>query len=472
MAEAPLTVCLILEGSYPYVTGGVSSWVQELLLALPEIRFALFTISPREGQEARYTLPPNVGAHVDIVLGHRQKSRARPRGGAQSLVEPLRALHAGFASGRAPSLEALIALMPPGYSPAADAVNLDELWSTLIAGNFRGNPVYPFSDYFWSWKSAHDMAFAAIAAQAPPADLYHAISTGYAGLAGIVAKLRTGRPLLLTEHGLYHKEREMEIRRASFVRGYQRDMWIAMYRSLARLCYRYADTKVSLFEYNRRRQIELGADPDTTIVIPNGIDLKRFTAVVRKRRDGFHVGLVGRVVPIKDIKTFILVARMVADALPDARFWCIGPTEEDEAYYDDCRALVESFQLGDRFTFTGKADVREFYAFLDVLLLTSLREAQPLVILEAYAAGVPVVSTSVGNVPELLEHDERFLAAPKDAAKLAQAVRFVHDARGEVEELARSKKELVKRFYDKAQVFERYRELYGSLGRSATPWQA
>ncbi len=471
MPESPLTVCLILEGSYPYVTGGVSSWVQELLQALPGLRFVLFTISPRAGQESRYVLPPNVDGHTDIVLGGRHRSSARPRGGSDALVEPLRAMHAGFAAGEAPPLEELIGRMPPGYSPAGDAVNVDALWNTIIAANQKQNPVYPFSDYFWSWKSAHDMAFAAIGAKAPRADLYHAVSTGYAGLAGIVAKLRSGRPLLLTEHGLYHKEREMEIKRASFVRGYQRDMWISMYLSLSRLCYRYADTVVSLFEYNRRRQIELGADADKSIVIPNGIDLERYTAVQRVRREGFHVGLVGRVVPIKDIKTFILVARMTADVLPEARFWCIGPTEEDEAYYEDCRALVESFQLQDCFTFTGKADVREYYSFLDVLLLTSLREAQPLVILEAYAAGVPVVSTSVGNVPELLEHDERLLAAPKDAAKLAQAVRFVHDSPEEIAAMAVAKKGLVQRFYDKAQVFERYRQLYESLGRSGTPWQ-
>ena len=238
-----------------------------------------------------------------------------------------------------------------------------------------------------------------------------------------------------------------------------------MYNGISRMCYRSADRIVSLFEHNRRRQIELGADPDTAIVIPNGIDVPRFTSVVRKKREGFHVGLVGRVVPIKDIKTFVLAAKIVGDAVPEARFWCIGPTEEDPAYHDDCQRLVESLRLGDRFTFTGKADVLDFYSFLDVLLLTSVREAQPLVILEAYAAGVSVVSTSVGNVPELLEHDTRFLAPPKDAAKLAQGVRYVHDNRGEMERIAEKKRDMVLRFYDKSRVFERYRAEYETLAR-------
>jgi glycosyltransferase involved in cell wall biosynthesis len=132
---------------------------------------------------------------------------------------------------------------------------------------------------------------------------------------------------------------------------------------------------------------------------------------------------------------------------------------------------VESFQLSGRFTFTGKADVREHYSFLDVLLLTSIREAQPLVILEAFAAGVPVVSTRVGNVPELLDYDERFLAASKDAGKLAQAVRYVHDHPSEMVGLAKKNRQKVDRFYDKARVYAQYLEIYTNLARSYGQWQ-
>ncbi len=464
----PLTVCLILEGSYPYITGGVSAWVQELISALPEIRFVLYTLSPKSGQAVRYTLPPNVAGHTDVVLQAGRASTARPRGGRASLVREIRALHDQFAARTPADMSKVLRRMPVGYTLASDSVRHPRAWQMVVDGNQAHNPVYPFADYFWSWKSAHDMLFTVLAQQPPAADLYHAVSTGYAGLAGVAARLRTGRPLLLTEHGLYHKEREMEIKRASFVRGYQRDMWIGIYNELSRMCYMSADRIISLFEYNRRRQLELGADEDKAMVIPNGIDIPRFSAVVRAKRPGFHVGLVGRVVPIKDIKTFILTAKIAADAIPDARFWCIGPTDEDPAYYEDCRALVESFQIADRFTFTGKADVREYYGFLDILLLTSVREAQPLVILEAFAAGLPVASTRVGNVPELLDYDERFLAASKDAEALARSIGWVHDHPAETAELVRKNKDTVARFYDKATVYRRYGELYRGLaaGRS------
>ncbi len=72
------TVCLILEGSYPFVTGGVSAWVQELIMALPDVRFVLYTLSPKRDQPIRYTLPPNVVGHKDIVLHEKRPSIGRP----------------------------------------------------------------------------------------------------------------------------------------------------------------------------------------------------------------------------------------------------------------------------------------------------------------------------------------------------------------------------------------------------------
>lgn len=458
-------VCLFLEGSYPFITGGVSAWVQDLIAGTPDVDFLLFTISPRRDQTLKYVLPSNVVGHRDVVINEHRRLHARLGARARrSLLADVRSMHEVFRSRSTPDLAGILERIPTEYYLYDESCASDIGWRMIVSGHMRNNPIYPFSEYFWSWKSAHDMIFSVLGMQPPEADLYHAVSTGYAGLAALCAHLRAGKPFLLTEHGLYHKEREMEIKRAAFVKGYQRDMWIHIYNGISRLCYRNADLVISLFEYNRRRQIELGADEKRAVVIPNGIDVDRFGSVRREKREGFHVGLVGRVVPIKDIKTFILMARIVADRFPEARFWCIGPTDEDPAYHEDCQVLVRNFKLEGCFTFTGKADVRSFYAFLDVMLLTSVREAQPLVILEAYAAGIPVVSTKVGNVPELLDYDERLLASTKDAAKLADAVAWIHDSPSEVKGLVSRNKDKVTRFYDKRKVFAQYRDLYLSMG--------
>ena len=236
-----------------------------------------------------------------------------------------------------------------------------------------------------------------------------------------------------------------------------------MYNALSKICYRSADAITALFEANRQKQHELGADPTQTFVTPNGIDVERFSIERKPRAEGYHVGLVGRVVPIKDIKTFIATAKIVLDALPEAEFHCIGPTDEDPAYYEDCRLLVESMKIADRFHFTGRQNVLEYYAFLDVVLLTSVREAQPLVILEAYCAGVPFVSTKVGNVAEMLDYDDRFIAPSKDSEKLASGILYLHDHPEEVEEMKKRNRQKVLDLYDKKDLHRTYRNMYSAL---------
>ena len=459
---ADVRVCLILEGSYPYITGGVSSWMHQLITALPDIDFSLFTISPSLDQPLRYELPPNVKEHKDIDIGERFRSKRKPNK-KKELLKEIEQIHRIMEAHSVPSLDIMMELMPDEYYLYSDALRSKTGWRMITESNRSKNPVYPFSDYFWAWKASHDMLFTVLGTSLPKADIYHAVSTGYAGLAATAAKIREKKPYLLTEHGLYHKEREMEIRRVSFIKGYQRDMWINIYNSLSRLSYRYADLIISLFEYNRLKQIELGAPEKKTMVIPNGIDTQNFDIERQKKSNGFHVGLVGRVVPIKDIKTFISMAKILADLIPGSVFHCIGPTDEDPEYYEDCKILVNSLKLSKQFHFTGRADVREYYAFLDVLLLTSVREAKPLVILEAYCARVPVVSTRVGNVPELLDYDERFLSPPKDPEKLAEGVRYIHDNPEEIANLVKKNKDKVHRFYDRHDLHNNYREIYRDL---------
>jgi len=453
------TVCLILEGSYPYITGGVSAWVHQLILYLEDINFVLYTISPAKDQPRRYELPANVIDHKDMVLSAPLRSRRRPSH-VDALIDEITGMHQSLLSDKAPELERIVGRIPEGYSVYADAIKSDAGWHLLSSRNQKKNPAYPFSDFFWAWKSAHDMMFAILGDTPPAADLYHPVSTGYAGLAALCAKIRRGKPLILTEHGLYHKEREMEIRKAQFIRGYQRDMWTGIYNNLSRLSYRYADLIIALFEQNRRLQIELGAPEARTRVIPNGIDVPFYSGLPRQKRRGFHVGLVGRVVPIKDIKTFISMAKIVSETIPEAQFHCIGPTDEDPGYFEDCQILVESLKLADRFHFTGRQDVREYYSFLDVLLLTSVREAQPLVILEAYCAGVPVVATRVGNVAELLDYDDRFIAPSKDPEKLAAGVKYIYEHPEEIQLIVKKNKDRVVRFYDRNKVFQTYGDLY------------
>ncbi|MEY4581316.1 MAG: hypothetical protein RL701_6019, partial [Pseudomonadota bacterium] len=276
---------------------------------------------------------------------------------------------------------------------------------------------------FWSLRLMHGPLFqlARIANAAAPARVFHTISTGYAGFLGTLLERRRHRPLVLTEHGIYTKERRIDLNRAEWFDELHaghgasseltgtteglRALWIRFFESLGRLTYRSANPIISLYAGNRARQLQDGAEEARTRVIVNGIDAARFAPARAQRPEKVPhvVGFVGRVVPIKDVKTFIRSMRQVIRSVPDAQGWIIGGTEEDPRYAQECEALARSLGIADKLRFLGHQDVREMLPQLGVLMLTSISEAQPLAILEAFAAGVPCIATDVGACREQIE---------------------------------------------------------------------
>jgi polysaccharide biosynthesis protein PelF len=228
---------------------------------------------------------------------------------------------------------------------------------------------------------------------------------------------------------------------------------------------------VSLYEGNRQRQLADGAAQDRTRVVPNGIDLPRFAALRESRPAGVPpvVGLIGRVVPIKDIKTFIRAMHSVCTQNPQAEGWIVGPEDEDAEYVRECRDLVENLGLTEQVRFLGFRRVDEILPQLGVLVLTSISEALPLVVLEGFAAGVPAVTTDVGSCSELIgggnEADRAIgaagelvpIASPEDTAR---AILRLLDDPAHWEAAQRAGIERVERFYTQTDMLQAYRDIY------------
>jgi polysaccharide biosynthesis protein PelF len=197
-----------------------------------------------------------------------------------------------------------------------------------------------------------------------------------------------------------------------------RRLWSNYFRALSRIAYHQASLLVTLSEANRAKQLADGADPAKIVVVPNGV---KWTAreeapaaappaaptpslptIASARPAPLRVGFVGRVVPIKDVITLIKAVALAREQV-DLEVWIIGPEDEDAVYAKRCHDLVKSLELENVIKFLGPQPMAEMYPKLDVVLLTSLSEGQPLVILEAYAAGVPVIATDVGACRELIE---------------------------------------------------------------------
>jgi glycosyltransferase involved in cell wall biosynthesis len=114
------------------------------------------------------------------------------------------------------------------------------------------------------------------------------------------------------------------------------------------------------------------------------------------------VALVGRVVPIKDISTFLQAVHFLVDRFPNMRAAILGATDEQPDYYTACKAAAEELGLASKVKFSGNVDVTKHFPYIHVNVLTSLSESQPLSLLEAGAAGIPSVATDVGSCREIL----------------------------------------------------------------------
>ncbi len=423
----PVDVCLIVEGCYPYVAGGVSTWVDWLMRACPDTSFAVRPIvMAGETRAAQYAFPANLVDFREITLAGPAPQGKRGGRGHGVSSDSLAALIVEFVqTGKLDALSRLDRAIndPARPVPLRDLVSGAYSWRLCLATYEAVMPHAPFKDFFWAWHALMGGLFSVMKADLPDARTYHAISTGYAGLLAARAALGGTGKVMLTEHGIYTNERRIEILMADWIvdtvdkglagadsRRDLRDLWITAFESYARACYEACSHITTLFAGNQPMQRLLGAQQERLSIIPNGIDLDRFCSVPQCAPDNPPtVALIGRVVPIKDIKTFIKAADIIRTRIAGVRVVVAGPTDEDPGYAGECMALAEELGLTGTIDFVGQVDVRQLLARTHVVVLTSLSEAQPLTVLEAGAAGRPCVTTDVGACREIIEGqpDER-----------------------------------------------------------------
>lgn len=487
---------LLLEGTFPYVRGGVSSWVNQMILGFPELTFAICFLGsrPEDYGDMRYPLPDNV-VHLEVHYLHEQhaapkiKARKRKPGAIklletlhQRLREPSLCPHQDIT---APLPDIMHAFAQDGLTEA-DFLYGRDAWD-YITQQYRDRCRDPsFVDYFWTIRIMHSPLWQLmrITDNFIPVRVYHTISTGYAGFLGALLKQRTGRPLLLSEHGIYTKERKIDLFQAEWIRdnrgvlekdasevAYFRDLWVRFFEALGRECYHHSNRIIALYENNRLRQIKDGAPAERTLNIANGIDLPRLE-LARSKRDAsmpLTICLIGRVVPIKDIKTFIRSIYFVASQLPHIEAWIAGPEDEDPDYAQDCHNLVASLGLTDKVKFLGFQKIDELLPKVGVMVLSSISEALPLVILEGYAAGVPCVATDVGSCRQLiegLEPEDRALGASgevvgiADPQALAKAILRLLSDPAYWRRAQQAGIQRVSRYYTQELMFSRYRAIY------------
>jgi L-malate glycosyltransferase len=195
-----------------------------------------------------------------------------------------------------------------------------------------------------------------------------------------------------------------------------------------------ADCVLANSNAGRNWLIEQGVKEQKIEVIRNGIfvrpriHLESGSGAIRKEF-GIPIGTpvcacVGRVVSGKGMDFYLRAARIVLERGRDVRFLMIGARSVDKNYQSEVEMLARQLQLDHRVIFTGqRQDVPDILREVDIVVHPSLTEGLSNVILEAMAAGIPVVATRVGGNPELVEDGRTGLLVPvENADDIADAV--------------------------------------------------
>ncbi len=399
-----MRICIVAEGCYPYVVGGVSSWVHSLINSFPQQEFVILTVVADRSLRGRYVydLPENVTEIHELYLNDTDWGKRRRRRSWMNRRE-YQALRSLLLNQQV-EWEALFDLFQKEEVSLNDILMGEDFLNAVTEYYRLSYSQLVFTDFLWMLRSVYLPLFFTLQMQVPRADVYHCVSTGYAGVLGSMAKHLHGGRLLITEHGVYTREREEELIKAKWVQGVFKNIWIEQFRKMSRLAYNKADMVTSLFEHARELQLEEGCQVEKTMIVPNGIPVERFAELPGKNQEdegSINIGAVLRIAPIKDIMTMIQAFGFAKEKEPALKLFVMGPWEEDEEYARECFNLIEIMGIRD-VVFTGKVDVREYYGRMDMMILTSISEGQPLMILESFASKKPVIATDVGNCRGLI----------------------------------------------------------------------
>jgi glycosyltransferase involved in cell wall biosynthesis len=473
-----MRIALVSEGTYPFAMGGVSVWCDQLIRGLPDYRWDMVALTVDGDERSIFDRPENLDRVVQIPLWG--PSGRRRRRGSRSTSGAFLSTYRGF-------LECLVTPLDP--SPERAAVQRSRFLLALrglyeyaagggdLSAALTSNAALTAMMDCWHGIRAHEagdrltLADAAQAAwllehmlrplAAPPvrADAVHASMNGLSTLVGMAAKWRHGTPMLLSEHGIYLRER--------YIAYLDEDaphpvkvLILSFFRSLAGAAYLISDALAPHSAYNRRWQLRNGAEPQRMWTMYNGVSPESFPRAEAEPAEP-TVAFMGRIDPLKDLHTLIRAFAIVVGRIPNAKLRVFGGTPAVNAgYRDSCEALIGNLGLTGSAVLEGRVD-EPIHAYHSgtVVALTSISEGFPYTVVEAMACGRTVVCTNVGGVSEAVG-DAGIVVPPRDFQAVADAlVKLLteHELRHTL--AARARDRVMQRF-TLAQSLDAYRSLY------------
>ncbi|HEY7233314.1 MAG TPA: glycosyltransferase [Gemmatimonadaceae bacterium] len=298
-------------------------------------------------------------------------------------------------------------------------------------------------------------------------------------IADVVRILRSRRAGILLCHG-YKADmlgliaaRYLSLPVISVSRGWTGHMWrVRLYEALDRRALRRFDSVICVSDGQAAKVRLAGVRPDRVRVIRNAIDATRFPSQPDERgrrtlRELFTlqpdaiVMAIGRLSPEKGFDRLVEAAKVVLTQRPTVGFVLVGDGPQRAKLEDQIRASG----IADRFVLTGfRSDVDSLLPHADVVVQSSYTEGLPNVLLEASAAGVPIVATAVGGTQEVVQDGENgHLVDAGDVLALASRIVQLIDSTDTRRAMGRRGREIVSDAFGFAHQSAQYESLFGEL---------
>jgi glycosyltransferase involved in cell wall biosynthesis len=421
----------------------VSLWCDQLIRGLPEYRWEMVALTVDGSERELWTQPDNLEYTRAIPMwGAAPVRRGRRRTGAPGKE---------FANAYESFLTALVTPLDPRSDEAAVSrsrflLALRGLYEYTAQGGELADALtsnQALTQMMDAWYGVHDDGLAladAIEASwliermlrplaVPPvaADVVHASMNGLSMLVAMATKWRHGTPVVMSEHGIYLRERYLAALHEDIPHAVK-VLLLSFFRALAGSAYLIADVLAPHSSYNRRWQLQNGADPERMWTMYNGVAPDRFPPA-ESEPDRPTIVFMGRIDPLKDLHTLIRAFATVRAQIPQARLRIFGETPPgNELYRASCLQLIRDLGLRGTAVLEGRVEGQvEAYHAGTIVALTSMSEGFPYSVVEAMACGRAVVCTNVGGVAEAVA-DAGLVVAPRDHVAVGDAcVRLLRD---------------------------------------------
>ncbi len=507
-------VAIVAESTYPFLKGGVSTVIHDIVCGNQDLSFGIIHITwdATSAREDLYGMPANVKWVYPVYLSMQEhlddfvnvdpyslklRSSERTRL-ANRIFDALEAISQGE---NALALD----LYDIGMNPRTREYSV---WTVLgtkefmtVASKRLSGLELSLVDMFWLLREFFSLSFAILGEDIPSARVYHAHTTGYAALLGAIGARQNDSEFLLTEHNLYVRDTVNTLLNRSlaltlsgrdwheFDVGPLERLWMAWWIEMGRFCYPMAAVVTYLYPSAITEAADLGAPLEKAVVIPNGMKVDSFDAVYAERGRAidrievegsdrmWKLVYIARIVPIKGLSDLIsTVDLLVRRGITNFTLDILGPTDHHPDYYMLCREKARTLGVEDYLNFRGMVNVRELLGEFDILVLPSYNEGQPIVVLEAMTAGIPVVGTNVGGMAQLISDPLTtpggrtfdacgILVNPDYIVGMADALQEVMESADGYRHFAEQARGRVVNFFQIDDVMGSYNRLYKELAR-------